>query len=277
RKVLARKTITLTAVSASLSFVDKAAAGDTIRINWEGPDYPSDYIATIKPGDGGNDDITYTYTKEGSPLNLKLPAEPGEYEIVYVQHHGRKVLARENVTTTAVTAKLDIPETSPAASTIRINWEGPDYPSDYIATIKPGDGGNDDITYTYTKEGSPLNLRLPADPGEYEIVYVQHHGRKVLARQTIATTPVNASLESPDSASAGDTIRINWEGPDYPSDYIATIKPGDGGNDDITYTYTKEGSPLNLSLPTEPGDYEIIYVQHHGKKVLARQAVTVTK
>src|SRR5699024_1732924 len=204
RKVLARKTITLTAISASLSFTEQAPAGDTIRINWEGPDYPSDYIAAIKPGDGGNDDITYTYTKEGSPLNLKLPAEPGEYEIIYVQHHGRKVLARQAITTAAVTAKLEIPQTSPAASTIRINWEGPDYPSDYIAAIKPGDGGNDDITYTSTKEGSPLHLRLPAEPGDYEIVYVQHHGRKVLARQAITTTPISASIESPDRVSVGD-------------------------------------------------------------------------
>src|SRR5699024_11408585 len=129
RKVLARKTITLTAVSASLSFVDKAAAGDTIRINWEGPDYPSDYIATIKPGDGGNDDITYTYTKEGSPLNLKLPAEPGEYEIVYVQHHGRKVLARQAITTTPISASIENPERASVGYTIRINWEGPDYTS----------------------------------------------------------------------------------------------------------------------------------------------------
>src|SRR5699024_7474438 len=116
-----------------------------------------------------------------------------------------------------------------------------------------------------------------AEPGDYEIVYVQHHGRKVLARQAITTTPISASIESPDRVSVGDTIRINWEGPDYPSDYIAAIKPGDGGGDDITYTYTKEGSPLHPRDLAEPGDYEIVYVQHHGKKILTRQAITVTK
>lgn len=253
---------------------DTAAAASTIRIHWEGPDQRSDYIAAILPGGDGSSEITYTYTGDGSPLELRLPPEPGDYEIVYVQHNGRKVLARHALTTTPVTASLTVPEQADAADTIRISWQGPDYRDDYIAAVPPGGGAHDDITYTYTRDGSPLELRLPPESGDYEIIYVQHHGKKVLARQAITTLPITASLTLPEQTVETDTVRVSWQGPDYRDDYIAAVPPGGGAHDDITYAYTREGSPLELKLPPEPGDYEIIYVQHHGKKVLARSAIT---
>src|SRR5699024_11412918 len=97
----------------------------------------------------------------------------------------------------AISSSITCPQRFRSADFIRINWEGPDYPSDYIATIQPGAGGSDEITYAYTKDGSPLELRLPAEPGDYEIVYVQHHGRKGLHVEAIATTPTTISLATP--------------------------------------------------------------------------------
>src|SRR5699024_7774288 len=112
------------------------------------------------------------------------------------------------------------------------------------AAVAPGGAGNQDITFTYTKDGSPRNLRLPAEPGDYELIYVQNVGHKrVLTRKPITLTAVTARIEAPDEAAAGDTIRVTWEGPDYNHDYIAAVAPGGAGNQDITFTYTKVGSP----------------------------------
>ncbi len=64
---------------------------------------------------------------------------------------------------------------------------GPDYERDYIAVFEPDADAGDHITYThtYTREGSPLKLATPPDPGEYEIRYIQRQGRKVLASRPV--------------------------------------------------------------------------------------------
>mgnify|MGYP000111971612 CR=1 FL=1 len=38
-------------------------------------------------------DGSYTYTRTGSPLTLKLPDEPGQYELRYVMNQGSRILA----------------------------------------------------------------------------------------------------------------------------------------------------------------------------------------
>src|SRR5699024_10578207 len=188
--------------------------------------------------DGASEDILYESAQPEGVITVELTKGIKDIDVLRVDDQagttGEINPARARSLTLPIVVKyqahLSIPETASAASTIRVNWEGPDQKSDYLATIQPGAGGSDEITYAYTKDGSPLELKLPAEPGDYEVVYVQHNGRKVLARQGITTTPVSASLEFPEQADAADFIRINWQGPDYPSDYIATIQAGAGGS-----------------------------------------------
>src|SRR5690625_1157710 len=246
-----------------------------------GPTIDEGLIWTVR--DGGSGDVLYESDSPEGVLSVQLTKGIKDVDVLRITDEAYAKGELNPANTRSLTlpiivkyaARLDIPNSAPAADTIRVTWEGPDQPNDYIAAIKPGGGGNDDITYPYTQEGPPLNLTLPAEPGEYEIVYVQNNGRIVLARESLTTPAVTATLDIPESAAAGDTIRVTWEGPDYPSDYIAAIKPGGGGNDDITYTYTQEGSPLNLTLPAEPGEYEIVYVQNNGRIVLARKSIMV--
>src|SRR5699024_3567991 len=128
------------------------------------------------------------------------------------------------------------------------------------AIVKPGGGGNSDINYTHTSSGSPLKLRMPDEPGDYEIVYVLNQSREVLTRKPITLKAVDASLDFPAEADAGDTIRVSWEGSYSTLFRSAIVEPGGGGNSDINYTHTSRGSPLKLRMPVEPGDYEIVYV-----------------
>ena len=74
-----------------------AAAGSTIRVAWSGPDYRSDYIAVAAPGAEGSSEITHAYTRAGSPAQLKLPDESGTYEVRYILHQSRSILAREKI------------------------------------------------------------------------------------------------------------------------------------------------------------------------------------
>ena len=159
-----------------------------------GPAIEDNLIWTVR--DGASEDILYESAQPEGVITVELTKGIKDIDVLRVDDQagttGEINPARARSLTLPIVVKyqahLSIPETASAASTIRVNWEGPDQKSDYIATIQPGASGNDEITYAYTRDGSPLELRLPAEPGDYEIVYVQHHGRKVLARKTLKVT-----------------------------------------------------------------------------------------
>jgi Ca-activated chloride channel family protein len=274
-EILARQPISVTPVSATVSAPEAAAAGSTIAVEWEGPDYDRDYISVAVPDDGGGGYVNYTYTRNGSPLELVMPPEPGEYEIRYIQTQGNRVLARKAITVEEVVASVSAPESAAAGSTVAVEWTGPDYDRDYISVAVPDDGGGGYVNYTYTRNGSPLELVMPPEPGEYEIRYVQTQDNKVLARKTITVREVEAAIAAPDSAAAGSTVTVEWQGPDYDRDYISVAVPDDGGGGYVNYTYTRNGSPLQLLMPPDPGEYEIRYIQTQGNKIMARKTISV--
>ena len=94
---------------------------------------------------------------------------------------------------------------------------------DYIAVGKPGDP--DTINYTYTNRGNPVDVQMPAEAGEYEIRYVLYQDRKVLATQAIMVETISVSLDAPDSAQLGESLIVEWQGPDARSDYIVIADP----------------------------------------------------
>ncbi|MEO1238109.1 MAG: VWA domain-containing protein [Pseudomonadota bacterium] len=273
--VLAERAIEVAAVGATLDAADTAVAGDTLSVTWEGPNYELDYIAVSKLGDEDGRYENFTYTREGSPLGLVMPTEPGAYEIRYTLRQDSEVIARRPVTVTAVGANVVAPATATAGETVTVDWSGPDYELDYIAVAKAGERGGRYENFTYTREGAPLGLVMPAEPGAYEIRYVMRQDGEVIASVPITVAAVNARLTAPTSATAGQTVSIDWTGPDYELDYISVAKADDRGGGYENFTYTREGSPLGLTMPAEPGAYEIRYVMRQDSTIVARSPVTV--
>jgi Ca-activated chloride channel family protein len=270
RTVLASRVIEVVAVTASLMAPETAVAGSTIEVAWEGPDYANDFISIARPDDSGYEN--YTYTREGAALDLLMPTEPGTYELRYVANQDRTVLASRVIEVVAVTASLMAPETAVAGSTIEVAWEGPDYANDFISIARPDDSGYEN--YTYTREGAALDLLMPTEPGTYELRYVANQDRTVLASRVIEVTAISASLVAPETAVAGSTIKVTWEGPDYDNDFISVASPDDRGYEN--YTYTREGATLDLDMPEEPGTYELRYVVNQDRTVVATRTITVT-
>lgn len=274
--VLARRPIMVTPVTASVEAPATGAAGATIQVSWSGPDYENDYIAVARAGDAGRKYEGYTYTREGDPLALRLPAEPGSYEIRYVASQGNTVLARRIIEVAEVKASVSAPATAAAGASVLVDWTGPDYRNDYVAVAEVGAEGRKYLTYTYTATGKPLTLRMPSKPGTYEVRYVQSQGNTVLARQPVEVGAVTASVSAPQSAAAGETLMVDWTGPDYQNDFIAIAAVGARDSTYATYAYTRDGSPLPLKMPPEPGAYEVRYVQRQDNTVLFRQPITIT-
>jgi Ca-activated chloride channel family protein len=268
--VLAAVPLDVTELAATLTAPESGAAGAEIEVAWTGPGYDNDFIAIETPD--GERWQTYTYTKEGSPLSVTLPTEPGDYEVRYLLGQGYGVLAAQPITVTAVGATLSAPASAPAGSSIEVAWTGPDYANDFIAIETPD--GERWQTYTYTKEGSPLSITLPTEPGDYEVRYLLGQGYGVLAAEPITLTAVGASVTAPATAPAGATIEVAWQGPDYDNDFIAIETAG--GTRWQSYTYTREGSPLEIELPVAPGDYEVRYVLGQGYEPLVAVPIRIT-
>ncbi|ROU04145.1 VWA domain-containing protein [Histidinibacterium lentulum] len=269
RVVLASSPIEVTPVTAQLVLRPEAMAGETIQVGWDGPDYDNDYIGVSIPGEDGY--INFTYTGEGNPVDLLMPPDPGEYEVRYFMRQDRVVLATAPVSVSVVKAEITAPEQATAGSTIEVGWTGPDYDNDYIGVSIPGEDGY--INFTYTREGSPLDLLMPTEPGTYELRYFLRQDRSVLAVRSIEVVEVGAQLTAPEQATAGETIEVGWTGPDYDNDYIGVSIPGEDGY--VNFSYTQSGNPLDLVMPTEPGSYELRYFLRQDRSVLASRPIEV--
>ncbi len=276
KKVLARKAITVTAALATVSGPETAVAGETVDVEFTGPAPASgDWITVTKPDDTPNIYNDYHYTKSGSPADIRMPLEPGTYELRFVQGN-KKVLARQTITVTEATATLSAKDTAIAGETVNVEFTGPAPGSgDWVTVTAPDAPDNKYNDYHYTKSGSPAAIRMPLDAGEYELRFVQA-SKKVLARRAISVSAATATLDGPSSAVAGSYIKVEFTGPPPGNgDYVAISKVGSDDRKYESYTYTKAGSPANLRVPQEPGDYELRFI-HANKNVLARAPITVT-
>ncbi len=258
---------------ATIEAPDSGPAGATVKLRWTGPGGEIDYISVDRPG--GQGDITYAYVKEGSPLDIRLPPEPGQYEFRYkmaVAGGGRKVIATRPVTVTPVSASIEPLGPLVAGGKVKLRWSGPDYENDYIDVVRPGESSS--LTYAYTSAGSPLELPLPAEPGRYELRYVMHLHDTPLLRLPVEIKAASASLSAPESAEAGSTIEVGWEGPGNERDYIALFPAGSDSY--VSWVYASD-NPARLTMPAEPGAYEIAYVLAQGDTPIARLPIRVER
>ena len=269
---LARTPITATATKATLDTVASVSAGDVFEVKWTGPNYEGDWVTIVKPDAREGTYTNYWYTRKGNPAQLTAPLEPGNYEVRYVSD--RKVIARRPIEVTGVAATISGPRTAVAGTRHRISWTGPNGNRDWITVTKPSDRPRIYTEYAYTSKGSPQVLRMPLEPGEYEFRYVQE-GRKVLARQPVTITRADAGLDAPRSARAGSDVAVAWKGPAQNGDWITIVEPSARDGQYTDYAYAREGNPVMLMVPVEPGTYEYRYVLD-GKKVIARSPLVVT-
>ncbi len=262
---------------ASVSGPAEAPAGDTISIGWTGPDGPHDYISVTETGANEGAMTAKTYTETGNPVELRLPMQPGDYEIRYVLNDGASVLARQPIHLTEVAARLDAPAAQEAGRELSVGWTGPNYDRDYIAIVPRGEDEHARLFYAYTGNGNPARFHAPAEPGEYDLLYVANdNGGKVLLRQPITLTPVTATLTAPERMVAGSKVEIGFTGPANDRDLITFAQPDDPARRHDESGYARNGNPVTLKVPKAPGIWELRYLLGgNDGTIIARQTVTV--
>ena len=273
-----RQPLTITEPSASLQAAESVAAGALLEVNWTGPDNPQDFITIVAAGaPEGHYESGYQYTSKGSPVKLTAPDAPGNYELRYLMGQSPyRTLARHELQVQGTEASIQAPAEVAAGAAISFTWQGPDNSQDFI-TIVPADAPDKDYDrYVYTNKGSPAELLAPEAPGTYELRYLTAQSNKVLARARFQTTEVHASVTGPDSIEALSEVKVGWEGPGNPLDYVIIQPLGAETTVSGPYAYTHRGPELRITAPPEPGNYEYRYLTGQSNRVLASQAVTVT-
>ena len=279
RETIYTQPIEVVAVLATVEAPAEAIAGSTITVEWTGPGYAQDYIGIgVVGADGSKAWQKFTYTRDGSPLDLVVPITAGDYEISYFLGDGSKVLATQPITVAPATATVTAPAEVIAGATIAVDWTGPDYQSDYIGIGKAdADGSARWENFAYTRDGSPIDLLIPVETGDYTITYFAAQDSTPLASTKISVQDIVASVTAPETAIAGSTIAVDWVGPDYQNDYIGIGLVGaDGANQWDNFSYTRDGTPLSLLTPTEPGDYIISYFVGQDRANLASTTIALT-
>src|SRR5699024_149269 len=180
------------------------------------------------------------------------------------------------------------PEPTPEPETIEVTFKATDQEGGPV--IEHGliwivrDGGSGDIVYESDGPEGVLETDLEKGIKDVSVVRVEDEagadGEINPANKTDLVLPIvmeyNASIDAPEAATAGSTIRVSWTGPEQQGDYIAIAKPDDNPRWPAESTRVSEGSPLGVQVPSEPGEYNVLYVLKHGYKAVAEQPITVT-
>ena len=172
-------------------------------------------------------------------------------------------------------ATLSAPASAPMGSQVAIKWTGPAGKLDTVAIVEQVDGKPTTHDYGYVKDGNPLTLTMPGEPGAYTLQY-RHQDQTVIATRPIQASQAQAALNAPDVAQAGSAVVIQWTGPNASLDNIQIAEQGSDSY--ITYTYLGSDSrQVELTMPDQPGNYELRYVFRDRETIATRPIRVVGK
>ncbi|AIZ45845.1 hypothetical protein QR90_13345 [Deinococcus radiopugnans] len=99
-----------------------------------------------------------------------------------------------------------------------------------------------------------------------------------LSRATATTQAGRYAVSSPKTAGAGSVVEVKWTGPNNPGDYVTVVPKGTPVGQYKDYFYTKDGNPGKLTVPLDPGEYELRYSSEKASPnpTLASAPITLT-
>lgn len=260
--------------TAELGGPESAEVALRLEVSWQGPAARDDFIAIARPDQPAGAFLQRAFVREGNPLKVWTPSDPGDYELRYVAARGTKVLARAPLAVAAAAATVTPASPVNVAAWIEVKWTGPAREGDYVSVAATGQAPGAFLGRTPVRAGNPLKLRAPSDAGTFEVRYVLGRGNRLLAHAPVTVNPVTAQVTPPATATAGTEFEVAWQGPGYPEDIITIARPGQPPGAHLGSATIRKGNPLKLRAPKEPGTYEVRYVLGRGPRLLAKTAIT---
>ncbi|MGM0741888.1 MAG: VWA domain-containing protein [Pseudomonadota bacterium] len=282
KRTMAAQPIEITEPEVSVSGPESALAGSTIPVAWTGAVHGRDYITIVPMGADEGSHGDYTRVSDKAEGRLQAPADTGMYEIRYVLDEGKRTMAAQPIEITAPEVTLSAQGELRAGDTLRVEWSGAVHPRDYITLVPMGTPDGDHAEYFRVADAGSRDMSAPDQPGLYELRYMLNEGRRVLARHPVeildADAPLSsgASLSAPDSAAAGSMIEVGWSVDSSSADQRITLARADQAIFTWLSATKIEGEPpLRITLPDEPGSYELRFLDVSNQAVLARKVLVV--
>lgn len=280
-EIAARTTISVVDVPTSIDAPDQAKIGEVIKVGWTGPGNSYDSLSLYAEGsaDSAKAVVGGTVLQGRKQLTMKLPEEPGKYELRYLTRQARRVLARKPIVVEGVATSLSAPDQVDIGSTLSVEWEGPGNDYDLIALYPEGapSKAKSAAHAAILSKRNPVTMRVPEESGTYELRYITSKSKKVLATRSISIGAVAASLDAPERATAASEIEVSWSGPGNQYDHIGIFKSGapDSEKPLAGRAILSKRNPVQILLPEQKGEYELRYRTAQTGKVLARKPIVI--
>lgn len=163
-------------------------------------------------------------------------------------------------------------------ASLDITWDGPNRRKDWIELVPAGAPPDvEPIAEETTKGKNSIRLTAPQTAGEYSLRYRLGETGEIVTSIDLTVEEVAASLSAPETAAPGDTITVGWSGPGGERDRIALAEPDQGAFQWLTAESirTDEGDGVRLTVPNDPGSYELRYIDVANGVVLATAPIEI--
>ena len=281
-RTMASQAIEITEPEVTLSGPETALAGELFPVEWTGTVHGRDYITIVAMGAEDGSHINYFRVKDRSRNKLRAPAEPGLYELRYVLEEGERTMASQAIEITEPEVTLSGPDEIRAGTDATIEWTGAVHGRDYITIVPVGAEEGSHGEYFRVKDRSRQTMQAPEKPGLYELRYVLEEGKRTMALHKIEILAADAPLESgaslsaPETAAPGAEIDVGWEVETESGDQRITLARGNQAIFTWLEAIKISGEPpVKLTLPEEPGMYELRFLDVANQAVLSRKVIKV--
>ena len=279
-------------VVAQLNAPLSAVAGSKIRIEWKGPADQYDQIRIVAKTNPDKP-LAYNYVRlsKNSMLFLHLPSKPGVYEIHYIGKDD-KILANNVIAAIPAVVTIKSPATVVAGIPFYVSWQAPmnRYDRIRILSVEHPDKTLASVYVGSTPGSSPgkksgAKINAPIKPGAYVLQYVSAD-KSVLAHRLFQVVPAKVTLQLNSIVTAGETLKVKWQGDTNQYDQIKLIDKGkiclSGKRSRACKSHSKVYASIyrqghaNLEAPEKAGEYQVVYVTRY-KAILARHKLVVKK
>lgn len=249
---------------ARLSAPTAVPAGSTINVVWDGPGDPPDRITLAYVNAPPENSLVEVPVGRGSPLQLTTPPFAGAYEVRYFGGDSRRVLARLPIVLTPAVEQVQLwaPRYGNAGGEITVGWDGPARQGDTVTIVQAGaPQGATGEAWVEAASNQSTTLRLPSQPGQYEVRYMAGQSGLTLASQPLTVTNVATSLSLPSGViTPGQSAQVSWQGTAKPGDVVYIVPQGQGIGSAVSRVQVDQSGGGQIALPSQPGEYELRYV-----------------
>ena len=281
-RTLATASIEVVEAETTISGPEMVTTGAAFDVTWSPPIHERDMV-TILPV-GTDEGVSGPYQRVGDETTGRLvaPAEPGLYELRYILNNGAKTLAAAPIEVTQAEIGISGPAKARAGTDIEVSWSSTIHARDMISIVLMGARDGEYGTYFRIGDRTVGRLKAPTEPGLYELRYILNEGGKTLASTPLevlaedAPMDAGAGLTVPQSATRGEVITVSWTGGTVGSDQRISLARKDQPDFAwITAQRIGEAKSMQLTMPDQPGLYEVRFLDISAQQLLGRSVVEV--